>query len=137
MTTYYAYSPSMDAGTGSLLYDSATLSWTEGQPMMQTVLVTLRTPKGRCPMDPTLGPDYAILQKATPDIAARWRASVIESLQRYVRAGQIADLSVTVDLSGGSAGVSAAWLYSVSFSDPREPSATKRKSTGMLTAAVG
>jgi hypothetical protein len=109
---WYAYTPALDPATGD---------WARGgserpasAPATQIVLWTLRTPKRSFLPDLTLGPDYDLIQKQTPNAAAAWKASVEEALDRYVRRGVIAELRVVVDPPA-----KGRLLYLVDFVDPR------------------
>jgi len=132
MTTYYASARAIDPGTGEWEYDQATQNWPDGAPMLQTAILALRTPLGRCLCDPSFGVDYSVVQKATADVGARWAAAVKECLSRWVKAGQITDLQVTVDVERG---VTPRLFYAVSFIDPRIP--LDRQTTGRLAVTLG
>lgn len=110
---YYAVADAMDPGTGQLLQDANGQSWKRGQPVTELVIRVLRTPRGQCPLDPTYGVDMTFVDKAFPDIAARWRAAVLEALRPYVAKNLLAEVAVTADSEGGRL------LYSVSFVDVR------------------
>lgn len=129
MATYYASARTVDPQTGIWEYSDSTQSWPEGAPMLETVILALRTPKGRCLCDASFGLDYSVAQKATSDLAARWTSAVRECLSRWVRVGQLQDLQVLVDVEGSTL------KYSVSFVDPRIP--LPRQTTGRLAVTVG
>jgi len=127
--TYYASARTVDAGTGLLGYDPVTQSWPDGPPMLETVILALRTPRGRCLADPTFGLDYSVAQKATSDVGSRWTSAVRDCLSRWVKSGQLQDLQVQVDVEVTSL------FYAVSFIDPRIP--LPRQTTGRLAVSLG
>jgi hypothetical protein len=107
-------SDAMHPGTGDTLQDESGQRVKRGSPTVERVIRCLRTPRGQCPLDPTFGVDMSFVDKAYPDVAARWRAAVFEALRHLTEAGLISDLTVSVDSAGGQL------LYDVSFIDVRE-----------------
>lgn len=101
----------MDPGTGVLLQDEAGQNFKRGDATLERVIRVLRTPRGQCVLDPSYGVDMSFVDKAHPDLAARWQAAVIEALRPEVESGAISDVAVSVDAVGGHL------LYSVSFVD--------------------
>ena len=124
---YYAIADAMDPGTGQGLQDADGQSWKRGQPAAELVLRVLRTPRGQCQLDPAYGVDMTFLDKAYPNVAARWRAAVIEALRPYVAKTILSDIEVTAESDGGRL------LYSVSFVDVR----ARARRTISLSLAIG
>lgn len=62
--------------------------------MLEVVLAVLRTPKGRCLVDPDLGVDWSRVQNLTANAGSVAKAVIESALQRYVSAGLIANLQV-------------------------------------------
>lgn len=111
---YSMVSDAMDAGTGDTLQDDSGQRVKRGSPTVERVIRCLRTPRGQCPLDPAFGVDMSFVDKAYPDLAARWRAAVFEALRHLVEEGLISDLAVSVDSVGSQL------LYNVTFVDVRE-----------------
>jgi hypothetical protein len=109
---YYAYTPALDPNTRDW---AVGVDRPAGSPATQMVLLVLNTQLGSYAPDPTFGTNHAIARKATPNVAADWRAEVLRALGGLVRRGVIADLVVAVDPPAGG----RALLYDVSLRDPR------------------
>lgn len=110
----YAVELARDPATGAPRFDQNTGSFTESDsPAREVVLMTLRTQKGLCLVDPDLGVDWRALRKVTTNLAATARDAITASLTRYVRTGVIADLAVETELRG------ALLVFRVTFTDPR------------------
>jgi hypothetical protein len=78
-------------------------------------VLLLRTQRGSYAPDPDYGVDFGVVQKATPNAAATWRAEVTRALARLVRAGIIEpNPKVTVDTP-----TSGQLVYQVDFVDAR------------------
>ncbi len=109
----------LDPETGDLVFNDATGSWLESpSPAMEVVALVLRTPRGSCPLDPTLGVEWDKVDKILPNATATCRAVILEGLQGLVEDGTIADLSITVDQPSVRA-----LTYVVAFTDPANPGA--------------
>lgn len=64
-------------------------------PAHAQVALVLRTQRGSCPLDPTLGIDWARLDKAAPNAPAVLAGLIREGLAPLVADGTLRDLSVT------------------------------------------
>lgn len=111
---YYAVARAVDPGTGDLRFDPLAQSWVEGQPMTQVVLRVLRTPRGQCLADPTFGLDYDTLDKAAPNLAARFEAAVRAALAFLTGPRLITDLALTVSADRDRL------RFTLAFTDPRD-----------------
>lgn len=109
-----AITDAMDPGTGDLLLDASGSRPARGIPTVERVIRRLRTPRGQCPLDSAYGVDMSFVDKAYPDIVARWSAAVREALAPEVTAGAIDELTIDVDVDGSML------TYAVSFVDVRE-----------------
>jgi hypothetical protein len=101
----------IDPGTGHYVLDASRQRLAYASATVQRVIRRLRTPRGQCLLDPTYGVDMSFTDKAYPDLAARWRAAVLDALKPEIDASAIADVSVTVDHANGHL------LYNVRFLD--------------------
>jgi phage baseplate assembly protein W len=115
VTEFYAYHRARDPDTGDVLFDDATGTWPGGAPMQQAVLAIWRTPLGHALRDPTYGTDYAELDVARPNAAARARAALTRALDRLTRRGRITELEVEVEIIDGGL------VAEGRFVDPRDP----------------
>ena len=110
----YAVTRKRNPTTGEVLIDGN--RWvTATSPMIEVVLMVLRTSRGLCAADPTFGVDWNRVRKFVTGTPATARAVIEEGLRYLVTAGQIADLTVeaTADVRAGLL------VYTVSFTDPR------------------
>ena len=113
--------------TGDLAYSPATASWQESPgPAVEAVYIVLQTTRGTCPLDPTLGVDWNRVRTLKTGAAGECRAAILEGLQPLVDEGTIASVSVTVSQAGASL------AYAVTFTDPRNPSASPPTVTGTV-----
>lgn len=95
-------------------------------PMSEIVAMTMRTQLGACLVDPELGVDWARVSKNATGASALARTTIETALARYVRAGQIANLAVTCEVSGGRL------LYEISYRDPRATTLVRTRLTGAI-----
>jgi hypothetical protein len=110
----YAVTRKRNPTTGEVLIDGN--RWvTATSPMIEVVLMALRTSRGLCAADPTFGVDWKRVRKFVTGTPATARAVIEEGLRYLVTAGQVADLTVEVE-ADVRAGL---LLYVVSFTDPR------------------
>lgn len=123
--SFYAYARDFSAPTGDVALAAGV--WTGGAPALQQVLFRLRTRRGSCLLDTTLGVDWNRLDKAGANAAATCVALVREGLAPLVANGTIAALSVNADSP-----ITGAVFFEVTFTDPRTPGA--RQTTGRLSA---
>lgn len=87
------------------------------------VAFVLTTPLGSCGADPTLGLDLTGLDAGALNARATFNLRVTSALDRYVRAGRLADVRVTSEVQGD------ALVFEVSFRDPREQTSQTFKGT--------
>lgn len=104
----------MDASTGDLEFDASGQRIKRGSATVERVKRRLRTPRGQCPLDPTYGVDMSFVDKAYPDLAARWNAAVREALAPEIARGAIDELVVSSEAVGSTL------VYEVSFLDVLE-----------------
>lgn len=107
----YAFTPRFDPLTRDMILRDSRVD--RGNPAIELVLMTLATPKGTYLPDPTLGPNYEVLQKARPNLQATWKAEVESSLARFIP-NRILKLTVEVDPPRRNR-----LVYLVSFVDAR------------------
>lgn len=114
MTTPYAYTRRIDAGTGALRYSGATTTFVESDgPALELVARLLRTPLGTCQADPTWGVDWSRVEKMK-DTAARDAQAAIETAMKLLsRPGYVSGVVVQAEARDGAV------LYQVDFTDPR------------------
>jgi hypothetical protein len=106
----YAFTPATSAD-GDVRIEGADLA--RGVPELETVRSVLLTPLGSYAPDPLFGVDYTVVQKATRDVAAKWKAAVAAGLKFLVDAKRITDLAIEVDPPANGR-----LLFEVSFRDP-------------------
>jgi hypothetical protein len=113
-TPVYAYTRRREVSTGEVVFDGT--RWAvSASPMVEVVLMVLRTTRGTCAADPTFGVDWRRIRKFVTGTPATARAAIEEGLRYLVTDGQIAGLSVETE-----ADVRRGLLaYSVTFTDPR------------------
>lgn len=107
----YLFTPRFDPLTRDMILRDSRVD--RGNPAIELVLMTLSTPKGTYLPDPTLGPNYEVLQKAKPNLSTRWKAEVESSLARFIP-NRILKLTVEVDPP-----LRNRLVYLVSFVDAR------------------
>lgn len=113
----YAFEPDRDPASGEPLLDRATGEFRAAtSPMLVVVCTTLRTQLGECLADPTMGVDWLSLDRKTRGVASDAAAKIRAALARYVTAGSISNLTVTVDTDGST---TARLTYRVTFTDVR------------------
>ena len=114
MTDLYAYTRRRDPTTGEVLFTGN--NWIASpSPQAERVLMILRTPRGTCLVDPSLGVEWSRVDKLGTGAASTARDVILAALAFVVAAGDITALVVSceVDVQRGLL------LYDVSFSDPR------------------
>lgn len=124
----YAFTPRFDPKTRDFVMRGSTFD--AGSPALEWVLLTLATPLGSYLPDPTLGPDYRILDKLRTNLASLWKASVVKALARGIPA-RIAEGTLEVEVDPPARGKI---LYSVAFTDARSGEKIPRQP---LVAFVG
>jgi hypothetical protein len=113
----YAFEQDRAAATGEPLQNAATGEFRESaSPMLTVVCTTLRTQKGACLVDPGMGVDWLSIDKDKTGASADAAAKIRAALARYVNAGSISGVEVTVDTDGSS---TRRLLYRVAFTDTR------------------
>jgi hypothetical protein len=123
----YAITRSRSGNDGEVQWDATRNSWLRASsPAAELVLIALRTQRGECLVDLTLGVDWAAVDKLRVDAQATARAVILAGLARYVTAGQIRD--VTADVQVFSArGLLA---FDVSFIDVQLGAQTRQRVRG-------
>lgn len=123
---FYAFARALDPLSGDLRFNAATQAFVEGQPLAEVVLRVLRTPRGQCLADPGFGLDYATLDKASANLAARFDAAVRDALRFLTTPGLITDLALTVSADRSQLG------FTLAFVDPRDSARTVIKDQVLL-----
>ena len=95
-------------------------------PMAEIVAMTLRTQLGGCLVAPTLGIDWASIAKLGTGAATTARTTILAGLARYVRSGQITDLTVDTVTTGGRL------EYTIAYRDPRATTLLRTRITGAI-----
>lgn len=125
----YAIAESISAATGEVQWDATRNTWLLAEsPATERVVIALRTQLGACPVMPTLGVDWASVNKLSTDAPARAEAAVRAGLRRYVDSGAITNLTVRVDVFPARNRME----FDVSFVDPRLSSARPQRVTGQV-----
>lgn len=106
----YAFTPAKDAHGDTLIQGD---DWVRGVPELECVRNVVLTPLGSYAPDPSFGVDYSVIQKATSDVAAKWKAALTAGLKFLVNARRITDLVIVVDPPASSR-----MLYEIRFRDP-------------------
>lgn len=95
-------------------------------PMAEIVAMTLRTQLGACLVAPTLGIDWASIAKLGTGAATTARTTILAGLARYVRSGQITDLTVDTVTTGDRL------EYTIAYRDPRATTLLRTRITGAI-----
>jgi hypothetical protein len=95
-------------------------------PMSEIIAMTLRTQLGGCLVAPTLGIDWASIAKLGTGAATTARTTILAGLGRYVRSGQITDLTVDTVTSGDRL------EYTIAYRDPRATTLLRTRITGAI-----
>jgi len=119
LTPYYAWAPTLDARVGQPVVAAG--NWKPGYPALETVKLILRTPKGSYLPDASIGVDYSLVEKGSPDCAARFQAALYAAFKVLVETKTITALTCTVQQSGTTL------LYEVSFEDPKLHGPSRRQ----------
>lgn len=110
----YAFTPRRDPTSGEVVLDGN--RWAASPaPMAEVVLMVLRTRRGQCLADPTLGVAWDRVNKIGTGAAATAKAVIEEALRFLVNDGQIARLAVKAEVDARA----GALAYEVTFTDPR------------------
>lgn len=105
-------------------------TWTRAtSPALEQVLITLRTQLGSAPAMPSLGVDWARLDKLRTSAQADAETAIKAGLDFLVRAGTIRDLKVSARVSAARGHLT----YTVDFVDVLLAS---RQTTGALTRSA-
>lgn len=115
----YARTRRRNPATGEVLMAGNTWEISPA-PAAELVAMTLRTQLGACALDTGLGVDWESLRKAATGAPAAARAAIITGLDRLVRAGVIADLTVSVRVDSGDR-----MLYEIQYRDTRSAGRTR------------
>lgn len=111
--TLYAHSRRLDGVTGDWATDAAGTYAESPSPALERVQLALRTQLGTCRANPTFGVDWAKVDKLRASAVADATAVITAGLAYLVRDRSIADLQVTVDVTG------TRLAYAVDFLDVR------------------
>ena len=95
-------------------------------PMAEIIAMTLRTQLGGCLVAPTLGIDWASIAKLGTGAATTARTTILAGLGRYVRSGQITDLTVDTVTTGDRL------EYTIAYRDPRATTLLRTRITGAI-----
>ena len=95
-------------------------------PMSEIIAMTLRTQLGGCLVAPTLGIDWASIAKLGTGAAPPARTPIRAGLGRYVRSGQITDLTVDTVTTGDRL------EYTIAYRDPRATTLLRTRITGAI-----
>jgi hypothetical protein len=95
-------------------------------PMSEIIAMTLRTQLGGCLVAPTLGIDWASIAKLGTGAATTARTTILAGLGRYVRSGQITDLTVDTVTTGDRL------EYTIAYRDPRATTLLRTRITGAI-----
>ena len=84
--------------TGDIEFDTLTNRWKQGPPAVVRAVLTLRTVKGSCGVDPTFGVDWKKIDKLSPNSPALARELVLAAMRPMVNDGSIRDLKVSAEM---------------------------------------
>lgn len=115
----YARTRRRNPATGEVLMAGNTWEVSPA-PAAELVAMTLRTQLGACALDTGLGVDWESLRKVATGAPAAARAAILTGLDRLVRAGVIADLTVSVRVDSGDR-----MLYEIQYRDTRSAGRTR------------
>lgn len=121
----YAVTRARTPSTGEVLMTGN--NWRRSTaPMSEIIAMTLRTQLGGCLVAPTLGIDWASIAKLGTGAATTARTTILAGLGRYVRSGQITDLTVDTVTAGGRL------EYTIAYRDPRATTLLRTRITGAI-----
>lgn len=121
----YAVTRARTPSTGEVLMTGN--NWRRSTaPMSEIIAMTLRTQLGGCLVAPTLGIDWASIAKLGTGAATTARTTILAGLGRYVRSGQITDLTVDTVTMGGRL------EYTIAYRDPRATTLLRTRITGAI-----
>lgn len=109
----YAYARSLDAQTGQWDYTTAFVAATS--PALELVTRILRTRRGQCLGDPSMGVNWGAVDPLGTNAAETAEAVIRAGLAPLVSRGDIAGVVIKVTVDGAAGRV----LYSVDFTDVR------------------
>lgn len=78
-------------------FDTTRATWRQGAPAAELITATLATDLGSAARDPSWGIDLTRVQNARGNADVELRAAVERALARYVDAGTLRDLVVTIE----------------------------------------
>lgn len=123
----YAITRSRSGATGEVQWDRTRNSWKRAaSPATEMVLIAMRTQRGTCIVDPTLGIDWAAVDLLRTDAQATAQAAILAGLARYVASGTIADVTARVLVFPARGRIE----FDVSFVDVRLGAQTRQRVTG-------
>jgi len=121
----YAVTRARVPSTGEVTMTGNT--WTASRaPMAEIIAMALRTQLGSCLVLPTLGIDWASIAKLGTGAATTARTTILAGLGRYVRSGQITDLTVDTVTTGDRL------EYTIAYRDPRATTLLRTRITGAI-----
>lgn len=121
----YSLTRARTPSTGEVLMTGNT--WRRSTaPMAEIIAMTLRTQLGGCLVAPTLGIDWASIAKLGTGAATTARTTILAGLGRYVRSGQITDLTVDTVTKDGRL------EYTIAYRDPRATTLLRTRITGAI-----
>lgn len=123
----YAVTRARSGVAGEVQWDATRNTWKRStSPATELVTIALLTQRGECIVDRDLGVDWNAVDKLRTDAQATARAVILAGLARYVRAGQIRDVVVEVDVYP----VRGMIAFDVSFVDVQLSTQTRQRVTG-------
>ena len=121
----YAVTRARTPSTGDVLMTGN--NWRRSTaPMSEIIAMALRTQLGGCLVAPTLGIDWASIAKLGTGAATTARTTILAGLGRYVRSGQITDLTVDTVTTGDRL------EYTIAYRDPRATTLLRTRITGAI-----
>lgn len=112
----YATTRARRPSDGAVQINSRTNSWqAASSPMLEVVLLELRTEKGECLADPDMGVEWKKVRKNSISAPATAKALIEAALRRHVTAGRIVTKSVVVEVNAARGTLA----YEVTFTDVR------------------
>lgn len=102
--------------SGDLTLNSSGNNFSFVEPAAQLVLIVIRTKRGTCGADPTLGVDWDLVERSPDGMRKGARRAIEQALAPWVSRGRIANVKVqTEEQPLGRLAID------VSFEDPRRP----------------
>lgn len=123
----YAITRSRSSADGEVQWDRTRNRWARAEsPATELVRIAMRTQRGTCIVDPTLGIDWAAVDLLRTDAQATAQAAILAGLSRYVASGAIADVTARVAVFPARGRIE----FDVSFVDVRLNAQTRQRVTG-------